>query len=166
MFTWEFWKAALIRGIRTFAEAMLAYIGTGAIGLVSTAAMFFGAPLVASVFVSAEDAVLLSLAEHGIRLFCFAYLFRWFGVMTQSFFSAIEKPVLATVMAVSIALVFPVICLGAFWNLGLDGLWINFLGTNVLAAILGAILLVFILRMIKRKEAEHSSLKAPVLEDN
>ena len=31
--TLEFWKAALIRGIRTFAEAMLAYIGTGAIVL-------------------------------------------------------------------------------------------------------------------------------------
>jgi len=28
--TVEFWKAALIRAIRTFAEAMLAYIGTGA----------------------------------------------------------------------------------------------------------------------------------------
>ena len=33
MFTWEFWKATLIRAIRTFAEAMLAYIGTGAIVL-------------------------------------------------------------------------------------------------------------------------------------
>ena len=33
MFTWEFWKAALVRAIRTFAEAMLAYIGTGAIVL-------------------------------------------------------------------------------------------------------------------------------------
>ena len=31
MFTLEFWKAALIRAVRTFAEAMLAYIGTGAI---------------------------------------------------------------------------------------------------------------------------------------
>lgn len=29
----NFWKAALIRGIRTFAEAMLAYIGTGAVVL-------------------------------------------------------------------------------------------------------------------------------------
>ena len=29
----SWWKAALIRGIRTFAEAMLAYIGTGAVGL-------------------------------------------------------------------------------------------------------------------------------------
>lgn len=30
---WEFWKAALIRGIRTFAESALAYIGTGAVVL-------------------------------------------------------------------------------------------------------------------------------------
>lgn len=29
----EWWKAALIRAIRTFAEAMLAYIGTGAVVL-------------------------------------------------------------------------------------------------------------------------------------
>lgn len=30
MFTAEWWKAALVRAIRTFAEAALAYIGTGA----------------------------------------------------------------------------------------------------------------------------------------
>ena len=29
----EWWKAALVRAIRTFAEAMLAYIGTGAVVL-------------------------------------------------------------------------------------------------------------------------------------
>ena len=28
---WTFWKAALIRAVRTFAESMLAYIGTGAL---------------------------------------------------------------------------------------------------------------------------------------
>ena len=33
MFTWKFWKAALIRAVRTFAESMLAYIGTGAMVL-------------------------------------------------------------------------------------------------------------------------------------
>lgn len=136
--------------------ARCGYIGTGVIGLVSTAVMFFFSPFVASIFVNAEDAVLLSLAEHGIRLFCFAYLFRWFGVMTQSFFSAIEKPMLATVMSVCIALVFPVLCLGALWGLGLDGLWLNFVGTNALAFILGGILLFYILRMIGRKEAELS----------
>ena len=29
--TWKFWKAALIRAVRTFAESMIAYIGTGAL---------------------------------------------------------------------------------------------------------------------------------------
>lgn len=33
MWTWKFWKAALVRAIRTFAEAALAYIGTGAVVL-------------------------------------------------------------------------------------------------------------------------------------
>lgn len=33
VFTWEFWKATLVRGVRTFAESMLAYIGTGAVVL-------------------------------------------------------------------------------------------------------------------------------------
>ena len=31
MFTKEFWKATLVRAIRTFAEASLAYIGTGVV---------------------------------------------------------------------------------------------------------------------------------------
>lgn len=33
MFTKEFWKATLIRAIRTFAESALAFIGTGAVVL-------------------------------------------------------------------------------------------------------------------------------------
>ncbi len=33
MFTAEWWKAALVRAVRTFAEAALAYIGTGAVVL-------------------------------------------------------------------------------------------------------------------------------------
>lgn len=33
MFSAEWWKAALIRAVRTFAEAALAYIGTGAVVL-------------------------------------------------------------------------------------------------------------------------------------
>ena len=31
--TWKWWRAALIRAVRTFAESMIAYIGTGALVL-------------------------------------------------------------------------------------------------------------------------------------
>ena len=58
MFTWKFWKAALIRAVRTFAESMLAYIGTGAIVLKDVDWL---AALSAGVF-GFITAVLLSLA--------------------------------------------------------------------------------------------------------
>ena len=98
---------------------------------------------------NAEDVRLLEISTHAIKLFCFAYLFRWFAVMTQSFFSAIEKPLQAMVMSVAVAFVFPVVLLGALWKFGLDGIWFNFVGVNLLAAGLGFILLTHLLKKIK-----------------
>lgn len=43
----------------------------------------------------------------------FTFLFRWIALTTQSYLSAIEKPARATVMALAIAFVFPVVLLGA-----------------------------------------------------
>jgi Na+-driven multidrug efflux pump len=130
------------------------YIGTAIVGLVSTSLLFFFSGTVASLFVNEGDMMLLAESTRAIRLFCFAYLFRWFGVTTQGFFSAIEKPALATAMSVSTALIFPVLMLGALWNLGLDGIWLNFVGVNMLAATLGVILLIHVGREIKRKSKE------------
>ena len=122
------------------------YVGTAVVGLVSTSILFFFPGTIASIFVKAEDAMLLEESTRAIRLFCFAYLFRWFGVTTQGFLSAIEKPILATMMSVGTAFVFPVVLLGSLWSLGLDGIWFNFVGVNILAATLGAILLLRALR--------------------
>ena len=127
------------------------YVGTATVGLVSTAVLFFFPGTVASWFANAEDALLLQESTHAIRLFCFAYLFRWITVTTQGFLSAIEKPILATAMSVGMALVFPVIMLGALWELGLDGIWMNFIGVNILGAVLGVFLLLHIRKEIKRK---------------
>lgn len=131
--------------------AKCAYIGTCIVGVVSTAVMFFLSAPLASLFANAEDAKLLELSAHAIRLFCFAYLFRWVSITTQSFLSAIEKPAQATVMAVAVALVFPVIMLGALWTFGLDGIWLNMVGTSVFSAILGMLLLLRIARGMKNK---------------
>ncbi len=129
-----------------------AFVGTSIVGVVSTTVLFFLPGTIASLFSNAEDIRLLEVSTHAIRLFCFAYLFRWISVTAQSFLSAIEKPVKATIMSVSTALVFPVILLFAMWNLGLDGIWLNFVGVNVLAAILALMLLILVAREIKRKE--------------
>jgi len=135
------------------------YIGTAIVGFTSTAILFLFSDSVASWFVKAEDIRLLELSADAIRLFCFAYLFRWVGVMTQSFFSAIEKPLEATVISVATAFVFPVALLGALWSFGLDGIWFNFVGVCALAATLSAILLVRLTKEIGRREIETAALE-------
>ena len=129
-----------------------AYIGTATVGLVSTSILFFFSDFIASLFANANDIALMTISGHAIRLFCFAYLFRWIAVTTQSFLSAIEKPVQATLMSVGVAFVFPVILLGALWSFGLDGIWFNFVGVNALATALAAVLLLRLRREIKKRE--------------
>jgi Na+-driven multidrug efflux pump len=131
-----------------------AYIGTAIVGLVSTSILFFFPSTIASWFVKEEEVKLLEISTHAIRLFCFAYLFRWIAVTTQSYFSAIGKPLQATIMSVAVAFVFPVLLLGALWSFALDGIWFNFVGVNALAAVLAAFLLIKLMKEIKKKEAE------------
>ena len=136
------------------------YIGTACVGLISTCVLFFFPNAIASLFIGEEEMLLFEVAPRAIRLFCFAYLFRWFVVTTQGFLSAIEKPILATTMSVSVALVFPVTILGALWSFGLDGVWFNFAGVNALAAILGTVLLLRIHREIRSREAKKAEKTA------
>ena len=131
-----------------------AYIGTAIIGLVSTSVLFFFPGTIASWFVNAEDVQLLKISTSAIQLFCFSYLFRWFGVTTQSYFSAIEKPLQATLISVGTALIFPVVLLGALWSFGLNGIWFNFVGVNILSTILSFFLLCRLMKEIDKKEKE------------
>jgi Na+-driven multidrug efflux pump len=52
-----------------------------------------------------------------------------------------------------------VILLGSLWSLGLDGIWFNFVGVNMLTAALGIILLTRVGREIraKRRTAEETA---------
>lgn len=128
------------------------YIGTAVVSLAATVLLFFFARPLASLFANAEDAALLELSSHALGLFGLAYIFRWFSITTQSFLSAIKKPIQATVISVAVALIFPVIILGSFWGLGLDGIWLNMTGTSALASILAFVLVIFVFREIKSKE--------------
>ena len=83
----------------------------------------------------------MEMAVQALLLFSLTYVTRWFSFATQSFLSAIEKPVAASMISVSTALVFPVLLIVVLWPLGLTGLWLNFAVTAVLAGILALILL-------------------------
>lgn len=147
------WGAENYHRVKRIAKC--GYIGTAVVGLLSTSVLFFFPGAIASLFVDGGDTQLLEVSTHAVRVFCLAYLFRWFAVSTQGFFTAIEKPLFATVMAVCFALIFPVVVLALLWPLGLDGLWLNYFGANLLTAVLGAVLLCFVVREIKRRENEN-----------
>lgn len=143
------WGAQNYNRVKKLAKCV--FIGTCIVGVAATAVMFFFSKPVVSLFAKADEVKLLELSAHAIKLFCLAFLFRWVSLSAQSFLSAIEKPVLATILAVAVALVFPVIILGAFWGFGLDGIWLNMVGTYILSAILAVVLLLKVGQEIKKK---------------
>lgn len=130
------------------------FVSTALVGLVSTSILFCFPGTIAALFANAEDGRLLEISTHAIRIFCFAYAFRWLAVMAQSFLSAVQKPIQATIMSVGTAMVFPILLLGALWTFGLDGIWFNFVGVNAIAAIVAVVLLAQLLKEIRRRERE------------
>ena len=116
----------------------------GASGVVSLLAVFAIAFLpeqITKLFVADAGTEILQISVGALRLFSLTYITRWFSFATQSYMLAIEKTLPASIISVATALVFPVVLIGALWSLGLTGIWLNFAGTSVLAAVLSDIIL-------------------------
>lgn len=96
---------------------------------------------ITNLFMADSSSEVLMVAVGALRLFSLTYVTRWFSFATQSYMLAIEKPLPASFISVSTALFFPVLLVVLFWPLGLTGIWLNFAGTAVLAALLSIIIL-------------------------
>ena len=114
--------------------------------------LFFPAQ-VTHLFMADAGAELLDLSVAALKLFSITYITRWFSFATQSYMLAIEKPLAASVISLSTALVFPVILIVLLWPLGLTGIWFNFAGTAILAAVLSFIILMKLHRELHRPDA-------------
>lgn len=97
------------------------------------------------------------MALDAMRIFAFTYVTRWISFAAQSYLNAIEKPVPASIISVSAALVFPVMPIAVLWPLGLTGIWLNFPGTALAAAVPAVALL-----LLFRKELMRPDRKSPV----
>ncbi len=116
----------------------------------SLCALVFPAQIV-GLFIGSEDAALIEMGAFAMRLFSLTYLTRWFSFATQSYMTAVEKPLPASVISVSTALVFPVLLLAVLWPLGLTGIWLNSTLSAVLAAALAAVILIRFRREMRQK---------------
>lgn len=113
-------------------------------GILSLAAVCVIALLpeqITRLFVAGAGADTLAMSVTALRLFSLTYITRWFSFATQSYMLAVEKPLPASVISVSTALIFPVLLIVVLWPLGLTGIWLNFAGTSVLAGVLSLIVL-------------------------
>ncbi|HIV02542.1 MAG TPA: MATE family efflux transporter [Candidatus Aphodoplasma excrementigallinarum] len=109
---------------------------------------------ITKLFVSNAGADVLSISVWALQLFSLTYITRWLSFATQSYMLAIEKPLPASIISVSTALVFPVILIGILWPLGLTGIWLNFAGTSLLAAVLSLIILKKVRPELRRPDVE------------
>ncbi len=113
---------------------------TGAMISVLFGILIFSIPHLAAIpFL--EDLSLLPIATHALRLFCISCFFRWFSHAIQSFFIALERPLPAMFISLSTAFFFPLLLIFVLLPLRLDGLWLNYSITSILASFLATVLI-------------------------
>ncbi len=123
----------------------------GAVSVLCAAAMFAFPRQLASIFVDAtKNPELMELSVHAIPYFGLAFLFGWFCFAVQGFFAAVEKPLFATVVSITFAIITPVILIYALEPMGLDGLWINYFGRALLTGIIAVILIIIAQKGMKK----------------
>ncbi len=133
------WGAKSFVRVKSIAKCV--FIASALVSLVATAIMFFFSEPIAKMFIDAADTELLTMSSSALKLFCLAFLIRWFSFVVQGFYTAIEKPLPASILSVTNAMVFPVLMIVVLWPLGLNGMWLNMTGTSVLVAILAFVML-------------------------
>lgn len=133
------WGAQKFSRVRAIEKCC--FTASGILSLLSVVLMALFPEQLTRLFISGAGPDVTAMSVTAIRLFSLTYITRWFSFATQSYMLAIEKPLPASLISVSTALIFPVILIIALWPFGLTGIWLNFAGTSALAAVMSAVIL-------------------------
>ena len=107
----------------------------------------------ASLFVSESEAIIRG-AHMAIIIFAFNYLIRWLNFSTQSFSASIGRPLYATMISLSQAFVFPLVFILTLYPLGQNGLLANITASTFATAVVAAIILTRLMRIVSDKSRE------------
>ena len=151
-YNWGAQRFSRVRSIET-----CCFTASAVVSLLSVLVIALFPEPITRLFMADPGMDILELSIRALQLFSLTYLTRWFSFATQSYMLAIEKPLPASLISVSTALVFPVILILVFWPLGLTGIWLNFAGTSVLAAVLSAVILLKLKKELRRPDAVSES---------
>ncbi len=142
------WGAGSLSRVRDITKVTFAICSL--VSIACTAVMVFLPEVLAVIFVNPEEAALMELSLQALPLYGLGFVLGWFGFAVQGFFAAIEKPLPATILSVCRAMVFPVLLIYALQFMGLNGLWLNYAGTTLLAMVLAVIMLLKVQKTMKR----------------
>ena len=155
-YNWGAQKYSRVRAIEK-----CCFVASAVVSLLAVAVIALFPEQITNLFVADADADFLRISVWALQLFSLTYITRWFSFATQSYMLAVEKPLPASLISMGTALVFPVLLIAVLWPLGLTGIWLNFAGTALLAAILSLI----ILRKV-RSELNKPDVETPAAEQN
>ena len=133
------WGAGKYSRVRAIEKCC--FIASAVVSLAAFVVILLFPDMLARLFMGGEGEEFIALAAGALGLFAVTYITRWFSFATQSYMLAVEKPLPASIISVSTALIFPVILVAALWPLGLTGIWLNFPVTAIMAAVLAFIVL-------------------------
>lgn len=153
------WGAQKYSRVRAIEKCCFA--ASAVVSLLAVAVIALFPEQITNLFVADADADFLRVSVWALQLFSLTYITRWFSFATQSYMLAVEKPLPASLISVGTALVFPVLLIAVLWPLGLTGIWLNFAGTALLAAILSLIIL-----RKARSELNKPDVETPAAEQN
>ncbi len=103
-YNWGAGKNSRVRAIER-----CCFTASGVVSLASVVVIALVPSQIASLFMSDADAAAMATAVTALQLFSLTYITRWFSFATQSYMLAIEKPLPASIISVSTALLFPVL---------------------------------------------------------
>lgn len=146
-FNWGAGKYSRVRAIEKCCFAASAVVSA-----LSVFVICFLPRQITSLFMGSGSEAVFEMAVAALPIFGLTYITRWFSFATQSYMLAVEKPLPASLISVSTALVFPVILIFALQSFGLTGIWFNFAGTAILATIMSAVILVIMRRSLSRPD--------------
>lgn len=126
---------------RVWAIEKCAVLAALAVCIISFLVLSFMPQFVVGIFVGSAQTKLIAMALPALAIFSYAYLTRWISFTVQSLMLAIEKPRYAAMISLSTAFIFPLILLFLLQGFGLNGIWFNFAGSNILAAIMAVIIM-------------------------
>ena len=147
-YNWGAGKFARVRAIEK-----CCFSASGLVSLLAVLVIALFPEQITLLFMADAGEDVMGMAVGALRLFSLTYVVRWFSFATQSYMLAIEKSLPASIISVSTALVFPLILVILLWPLGLTGIWLNFAGTAVLAAVLSGVILLKMHRELSRPES-------------